>query len=314
MCVIRLGCGGRRHALPAAQGMENILDTLDQGRALADQLVAAAGAGMVDGTGNRIDLAALLGGQARGDQRAAGRAGLDHQHAERQAADDAVAPRKVAGLRRAVQRQFGDQRATLLGNAPGQTDVALRVDPLQAGTQHRDRCTASFQRALVGGTVDTQGQAAGDHEATTGQAAGKGLGGIQPRSRGAPTADHGQLRTLQQPRITGDEQQRRGVVQLGQQGGVGGVVPHQQGLARLLQPAQSGRGPLADVCATPGLGTAAGKTQRAPRGGRRAEGGGGAAKSFQQAAKAPRTELRQAVQAQARLQFGGGRAVHGDRP
>ncbi len=53
-----------------------------QGGAIANQLMATTRAGMVDGARNGIDLAPLLGGQARGDQRATGGTGLDHQHTQ----------------------------------------------------------------------------------------------------------------------------------------------------------------------------------------------------------------------------------------
>ena len=42
--------------------------------------MTAARAGMMDRTGNRIDFTPLFGGQARGYQRAAGRAGFHDQY------------------------------------------------------------------------------------------------------------------------------------------------------------------------------------------------------------------------------------------
>lgn len=80
----------RRAACPTLQAVEDVLDCLHQRRTLADQFVAATGAGMMDRAGNRIHLAALLSGQARRDQGTAGRAGLHHQGAQRQATDNPV--------------------------------------------------------------------------------------------------------------------------------------------------------------------------------------------------------------------------------
>lgn len=50
------------------QGFEDMLDAFHQGGAIPNQLMAASRSGMVDGARNGVDLAPLLGGQARGDQ------------------------------------------------------------------------------------------------------------------------------------------------------------------------------------------------------------------------------------------------------
>ena len=82
--------GGKRQPLPAAQGFEDMLDGFHQHRAVADQLVATAGAGMMNRPGNRINLTTLFRRQPRGDQRTAGDTRLHYQYAERQTADDWV--------------------------------------------------------------------------------------------------------------------------------------------------------------------------------------------------------------------------------
>ncbi|MCY1433587.1 hypothetical protein D9M71_496190 [compost metagenome] len=309
--------GPGRHALPAAPRLEDVGHALHQLRALADQLVAATRARVVDRARNGEHLAALLGSQAGGDQRTAGRAGLDHQHAEGQPADDAVAPGEIAGVRRRRQRQLGDQRAALGNDALSQPAVALGIDALETGAEHRHGGAAGRQGALVGGAVDAQRQPAGDHEAAAGQAAGEGRGGIQSRPAGLTAADHGQLRTLEQLGIAGDPQQRRRVAQLGEQRGVVRIVEAQQVLSGLLQPGQGSGGLVAHCGAAPRQGGSLRQTEGLPGGSRRAEGGTGRAEHLEQAAKAPRTDLRQAMQAQAGFQFGrrrGGGMGHGDRP
>lgn len=72
----------RRSVRPPLQAFEDVLDRFHQHRSLADQLVAATRAGMMDGAGNRIDLAALLCSQPRRDQRPARGAGFHHQGAQ----------------------------------------------------------------------------------------------------------------------------------------------------------------------------------------------------------------------------------------
>ena len=79
-----------------------------------------------------------------------------------------------------------------------------------------------------------QSQPAGDGETGLGKTPGKCLGGVQRRRRCAATADDGQLRPLEQCRVAGHEEQRRGCVRLSKQRGIRRGVPHQQMLARTL--------------------------------------------------------------------------------
>ncbi|MNC66732.1 hypothetical protein D3C75_1171670 [compost metagenome] len=85
--------------------------------------------------------------------------------------------------------------------------MPLWIKFLQPGTQHPDRLPTDIQSSLMSGTVDSQGQAAGNDKTTPGQVSGKGPGGVQRRTRCAATADNRQLRFLQQRRVTGHEQQ-----------------------------------------------------------------------------------------------------------
>ena len=123
-----------------------MLGALHQRGAVANQLVAATRARMMNRTGDGVDLAPLLGRQPGGDQRTARRAGLDHQHPKRQATDDAVAPREVARLGWAIQRQLGNQCAALFGDLPRQAFMATRIEALQAGAEYRDGPATCVQR------------------------------------------------------------------------------------------------------------------------------------------------------------------------
>ena len=77
--------------------VKNVLGAFDQHRPLAQQLVAAARLGGVDGARNGEDRATLLAGVARGDELAAFQGRFDHQHAERETADDAISLREMMG-------------------------------------------------------------------------------------------------------------------------------------------------------------------------------------------------------------------------
>src|SRR6185437_758002 len=68
-------------------GMDDIRCLRDQRRALLDQFVGPGGARVERRTRHREHLAALFGGNARGDQRARAVRGLDHDDAERDARD-----------------------------------------------------------------------------------------------------------------------------------------------------------------------------------------------------------------------------------
>ena len=97
----------------------DIVRRLDQFRALANQLVAAAGQRIMDGARDREDLPALLRGQARGNQRAAAARGFDDERTEAEAADQPVPLREQRPVRRGAQRELADERA-VLSNLPGE--------------------------------------------------------------------------------------------------------------------------------------------------------------------------------------------------
>ncbi|MNW13970.1 hypothetical protein D3C71_2120660 [compost metagenome] len=79
----------------------------------------------------------------------------------------------------------------------------------------------------MSGTIDAHGQPAGDDKTDTGQATRKRSGSIQRRRCSTPTAHYRQLRTLKQFSVAGDEQQRRRIVDFGQQRWITRAVPHQ---------------------------------------------------------------------------------------
>jgi len=182
---------------------------------------------VVDRSGNRIHLATLLSRQAGGDQRAAGKAGLDHQHAERQAADDAIAPREVARQRPGIERILRHQCTAHVDHHPRKVAVALWIKFLQACAEHANGAPCDLQCRPMSGAIDAQGQPAGDGETGLRQAAGKCPGRVECRRCGTPAAHNGQLRSVEQCRIACNEKQRRGIVDFLQQCRVIRPVPHQ---------------------------------------------------------------------------------------
>ncbi|MOA05485.1 hypothetical protein D3C78_1250860 [compost metagenome] len=112
--------------------------------------------------------------------------------------------------------------------------MPLWIKFLQASSQHRDRLPIDIQRSLMGGTVDPQSQAAGDHKSTLCQVPGKGGSSVQCRGRCAATADDRQLWFFQQSRVASDKQQGWRGIHFRQQAGVGRIIPHQQMLVATL--------------------------------------------------------------------------------
>ena len=92
------------------QVVQHVGGGFHQDGALPDQVIAAPGPRIERRAGNGEDLPPDFLGDAGGDQAAGPRRRLDHHHAQRQAGDDAVAAREVAGLRDGAERRFGDQQ------------------------------------------------------------------------------------------------------------------------------------------------------------------------------------------------------------
>ena len=111
------------------------------------------------GSGDREHLAPLFGRQPRGDQGAGPDLGLDDDHAARQARDDTVTPRKVAGLGPGPRRAF--RQDTALGHDPVvQILIIRRIDVIYAPAQHGHR--ARRQGPPVRGGIDPPGEARDD--------------------------------------------------------------------------------------------------------------------------------------------------------
>ena len=159
--------------------------------------MAATRPGVMDGAGHGVHLAPLLCGETGSNQRAAGHAGLDHQHAKGQTADNAVTPREVGGLGPGVQRKLRYHGATVANHCVCQCPMALWIKFFQARPQNPHCLPANVQSSLMRCAINPQRQPAGNHKTGASQAAGKGGRGVQPRPRSASATDHRQLRFFQ---------------------------------------------------------------------------------------------------------------------
>ena len=174
--------------------LQNIVDAANQRHAVADQVVAAFTGQAVDAAGNSEDFATLFHRMAGRVQGAARAGGLDNDHAERQAADNAVPLRKQAGDRLLVEWRLADDGAAF-GNLCRQLLVLGRIDLGQSGGGDRDRPTAGLERAAMRGSIDAARQAADHRDPRAGQARGEPLGLLPAIDGTTPRADdgHGQL-------------------------------------------------------------------------------------------------------------------------
>src|SRR6185436_12505365 len=105
---------------------EHVFRGLDELRARLDERVAALGDRRVDRTRNGEDLATLLGGRARRDERAGSERRLDDQTALRESADQAIAAREVRRERACAEGELGGQQPAL-GDLAGERGIAARV-------------------------------------------------------------------------------------------------------------------------------------------------------------------------------------------
>ncbi len=128
------GPGGRL----GVQNPGHVAGVLHQGRALPQQIVAAARARVEGRTGHGEHLAALLAGEARGDQRAGLELRLHHDDPQRQAGDDPVAAGKVLGAGVVADGPLGDD-AALARQSFVQGDVLRRKGVVDPARHHRDR-------------------------------------------------------------------------------------------------------------------------------------------------------------------------------
>lgn len=90
--------GAASVAAPCPQRLDHIGGRAHQNRAIADQLVAACGAGIEGVAGYRQHIAPLIRRLFRGDERAGARRRLDHHNSAGHARYDAVAQRKMPRL------------------------------------------------------------------------------------------------------------------------------------------------------------------------------------------------------------------------
>lgn len=183
--------GGRQ-----AQFLQNIIQTVHQFGAIADQTVAALGLRRMNRPRHGKHIAAIFRRQPAGNQRATFQAGFHHQTPLTEPGYQAIAARKMLRQRRCAQRKFR-QDQTGLRQLARQRLIARRVNPVNAGADHRHAGCRRAQGAGVGGGVDAGGHAADNGQPGLPQRLGPAFCGLRPLHTGVAAAHHGQHRPLQ---------------------------------------------------------------------------------------------------------------------
>ncbi len=109
--LILLTGRSRQNPEQTVQLLDDIVGGIDQLCAIANQLMATLGQRIVNRARQREHLPPLLRRQSGGNQGTTPGGRLDHQHAETQPADNAVAAGKMFAPRRGARRQLGDDGA-----------------------------------------------------------------------------------------------------------------------------------------------------------------------------------------------------------
>ena len=182
--------------------------------------------GRVDAAGHGEDLAVLLQRQVRRDHGAALEVAFDHQHAQADAAHDAIAPREELAARLRAERVVGDEGA-VLGYLLRQLHVLRRVDHVQPAGHDGDGPPAGAQGRAMRHGVDAARQAADDGHVVADEVGRELLDDLAAVGRGPPRADDGDGPLVGAIELAADVEDGREVVDLLQLRRVGRVVPGQ---------------------------------------------------------------------------------------
>ena len=218
----RGGAGSRLGLDP--ERLEHVSHGRQRSGALAQQVVRPRREAARDLPGDGEDVTAELEREIGRDQGSGPLACLDDHRRQREAGDDPVAGWEPPGCRLDPGRILGDDCARR-DDPPGQLRVAARIVPVDPASEHSHRPSAALQGASVSLAVDASREPAHDDEPSRRQLAGerpRHLGAVRGARAGADDGDSG----LRQRRgLPADEERRRRIVQLREQGRIAGLAP-----------------------------------------------------------------------------------------
>ncbi|MNI63581.1 hypothetical protein D3C73_1189630 [compost metagenome] len=137
-----------------------------------------------------------------------------------------------------VRRQLGDKQAAVLEDLHRQALMALWIEAVKPGAQHRQRHTARCQGLLVTDAINAQRQSGGDRQTALHQF-GTQTGCVVLACIGGVTGSHHrQLWQRKGCEIPAAIEQQGGGGDLFEQRGIGGTVRAQQVIVRCRGPVQ----------------------------------------------------------------------------
>lgn len=145
----------------------------DQGGSVANEIMAAAGGGAVDGAGDGVDGAAGFVGHVGGDEGAGAAGAFDNEEGAGPVGDDAVALGEGLFVGFCLKGEFGDDGAESACNFFGEGEVLGRVDLHESGAENSDGAAIGSDGALVGGGVDAAGESGDDGESGASELVGE---------------------------------------------------------------------------------------------------------------------------------------------
>ena len=130
--------GFERKSYSGRDFFPNIIPGGDQLGTLFDKGVRPPGILVGHVAGHRVDVAPLLQSATRGDASSAIFGSFDHEHTDRETADDPVADRKVLRCGESGNGEFGNQGSARGENLLAETGVFLRINNVNSGAKDGD--------------------------------------------------------------------------------------------------------------------------------------------------------------------------------
>ena len=142
---------------------QDVVDVLDELRAVPDQFVTTLALRVMNGSRHREDFATVFHRESRRDQRAAAARRLDDERAEAERRDDAVAAGKLESAHGVTGRVLGDDEA-VGPDRVRELAIPRGIDDVDTAAGDCNRAAATFDRPAMPRGIDAGRQSARDGE------------------------------------------------------------------------------------------------------------------------------------------------------
>lgn len=145
----------------------------DEGGSVADEIVAAAGGGSVDGAWDGVDGAAGFVGHVGGDEGAGAAGAFDDEEGAGPVGDDAVSLGEGLFVGFCLEGELGDDGSESACNFFGEGEILGRINLHEARAEDADGTAFGGDGTFVGGGVDAAGKTRDDGESGAGELVGE---------------------------------------------------------------------------------------------------------------------------------------------